>query len=159
MTDLIQKITLGRLKGKQAVTKGEKRTDFRAGDTVSVSVRVREGEKERIQIFKGIVLKVQGSGVGRSFTVRKVSEGIGVERTFPVACPSVDEVKVLARGKVRRSRLFYLRGLSGKAARIESELVQEQSKSKTKSSKEGMTPPVEAKPTQAESKKTTDKNK
>lgn len=96
--------------------------DFSSGDTISVSVKVKEGEKERIQVFKGIVLKIQGSGPSRTFTVRKVSDGIGVERTFPFASPVVDSVQVLAHGKNRRSRLFFLRGLKGRAAKVRSEL-------------------------------------
>jgi len=96
--------------------------DFDSGDTISVSVKVKEGEKERIQIFKGIVLKIQGSGPSRTFTVRKVSEGIGVERTFPFNSPSVDKIEVQAYGMTRRSRLFYLRDLKGRAAKVRSEL-------------------------------------
>ena len=95
---------------------------FSSGDTISVSVKVKEGEKERIQLFKGIVLKIQGSGTSRTFTVRKVSEGIGVERTFPFSSPMVDSVTVQAYGKTRRSRLFYLRALQGRAAKVKSEL-------------------------------------
>jgi len=93
--------------------------DFKAGDTVSVHVKVIEGDKERIQIFKGVVLQRQGAGVDSTFTVRKVSEGIGVERIFPIHSPKVENIEVLRRGRVRRSKLFYLRGLKGKAARIE----------------------------------------
>ena len=94
-----------------------------SGDTVGVYVRVKEGEKERIQLFRGIVLKIQGSGMGRSFTVRKISSGVGVERTFPFTSPAIDRVEVIATGKVRRARLFYLRNLKGRAARLESSLV------------------------------------
>jgi len=96
---------------------------FNAGDTVTVFVKVKEGEKERIQLYKGIVIRVQGSGTSKSFTVRKISAGVGVERTFPFASPAIEKVEVLNHGKVRRSRLYYLRGLDGKAAKIESELV------------------------------------
>lgn len=95
---------------------------FSSGDTISVSVKVKEGEKVRIQVFKGVVLKIQGSGPSRTFTVRKVSEGIGVERTFPFTSPNVDKIEVLAYGMTRRSRLFYLRGLKGRAAKVRSEL-------------------------------------
>ena len=95
---------------------------FSSGDTIEVSVKVKEGEKERIQMFKGVVLKIQGSGTNRTFTVRKISEGIGVERTFPFNSPIVDSVKVQAYGKTRRSRLFYLRALKGRAAKVKSEL-------------------------------------
>ncbi len=97
--------------------------EFRSGDTVNVFVKVKEGEKERIQLYKGIVTKLQGKGASRSFTVRKVSSGIGVERTFPFGSPSVDRVEVLTHGHVRRSRLYYLRSLEGKAAKINSDLV------------------------------------
>ncbi|MES3038772.1 MAG: 50S ribosomal protein L19 [Bdellovibrionota bacterium] len=95
---------------------------FHPGDTVNVYVKVREGEKERIQLYKGIVTKVQGQGIGRAFTVRKISAGVGVERTFPFASPIVDKVELISTGKVRRAKLYYLRDLDGKAAKIESEL-------------------------------------
>ena len=107
------------------VTQAKKNTQipaFRAGDTVNVSVKVKEGEKERLQSYKGIVTKVQGAGPGRSFTVRKISAGVGVERTFPFASPVVDKVEILTRGQVRRAKLYFLRGLEGKAAKIESEI-------------------------------------
>ena len=94
--------------------------EFRAGDTVNVYVRLIEGEKERIQIFKGIVIRVRGSGTNRTFTVRKVSSGIGVERTFPIHSPSIEKIEVVDRGKVRQSRIYYLRDRKGKAARIKS---------------------------------------
>ena len=96
--------------------------DFRSGDTVGVYVKVKEGDKERVQLYKGVVTKVQGSGSSKAFTVRKISAGVGVERTFPFLSPAVDRVELIATGKVRRSKLYYLRGLDGKAARIESEL-------------------------------------
>ncbi|MNK07769.1 50S ribosomal protein L19 [compost metagenome] len=96
---------------------------FDSGDTVNVFVKVKEGEKERVQVYKGIVTKIQGAGAAKAFTVRKISAGVGVERTFPFNSPSVDKVEVVNRGKVRRSKLYYLRGLAGKAAKIESELV------------------------------------
>ncbi len=95
---------------------------FRSGDTVNVSVKVKEGEKERIQSYKGVVTKLQGSGAGRSFTVRKISAGVGVERTFPFLSSIVDKVELVSTGKTRRSKLYYLRNLDGKAAKIESEL-------------------------------------
>lgn len=91
--------------------------DFKSGDTVDVSVRVVEGEKERIQHFKGIVLSVRGSGINKSFLVRKVSNGVGVERIFPVHSPLIQGIKVLRKGKVRRSKLYYLRGMSEKKIR------------------------------------------
>lgn len=117
----------------------EKRKSFpemRSGDTVEVAIRVKEGEKERTQIFKGVVIKIQGSGMGRSFTVRKVSENIGVERTFPYTNPSIESVKVIARGAVRRSRLYYLRKLAGKASRISSERIIETQEEQPASSEE-----------------------
>ena len=92
--------------------------DFQPGDNVKVSVKIKEGGRERIQVFEGLVIKRQGSGISESFTVRKVSYGIGVERTFPVHSPVIDNIKVVRRGKVRRAKLHYIRGLSTKAARI-----------------------------------------
>lgn len=91
---------------------------FRAGDTVKVSVKIKEGNRERIQGFEGLVIKRQGGGISETFTVRKVSYGIGIERTFPIHSPLVEKVDVLRRGKVRRARLFYIRGLSAKQSRI-----------------------------------------
>lgn len=104
--------------------------NFRAGDTVNVYVKVKEGEKERVQLFKGTVTKLQGSGSMRAFTVRKISAGVGVERTFPFGSPAIDKVELVATGKVRRAKLYYLRGLDGKAAKIESELAAPESSSK-----------------------------
>ena len=98
-----------------------KRTDvpaFRAGDTVKVHVKVVEGNRSRIQVFQGVVIRVQGSGIGRSFTVRKVSFGVGVERTFPLHSPIFEKIEVVTRGDVRRAKLYYLRNLRGKAAKI-----------------------------------------
>lgn len=92
--------------------------EFRAGDTLDVHVKVIEGSKERIQVFKGVVIRRQGGGVRETFTVRKVSFGVGVERTFPVHSPTVDRIDVLVRGDVRRAKLYYLRNLRGKAAKI-----------------------------------------
>ena len=103
------------------ITKEYQKSDvpaFRAGDTVKVSVKIKEGTRERIQIFEGLVIQRQGGGIGETFTVRKVSYGIGVERTFPVHSPSVDEIKIIRKGKVRRAKLFYIRGLSAKKSRI-----------------------------------------
>ncbi|KAJ1684073.1 hypothetical protein LUZ63_020642 [Rhynchospora breviuscula] len=91
---------------------------FRAGDTVKVHVKVVEGNRSRVQIFQGIVIKVQGAGVGRTFTVRKVSFGVGVERTFPLHSPIFEQIEVVTRGDVRRAKLYYLRNLRGKAAKI-----------------------------------------
>ena len=92
--------------------------DFAPGDTVRVLYRVREGDKERIQVFEGVCIARKGSGNGATFTVRKVSSGIGVERVFPVEAPTVKGVEVVRRGRVRRAKLYYLRNLKGKAARI-----------------------------------------
>lgn len=92
--------------------------DFKPGDTVKVHVKVVEGTRERIQLFEGVVIKRRGGGLRETFTVRRVSYGVGVERTFPLHSPRLDKIEVTKRGKVRRSRLFYLRGLRGKAARI-----------------------------------------
>ncbi len=92
--------------------------DFKPGDNVIVSYRIREGEKERIQDFRGDVLQISGEGLTKTFTVRKISSGVGVERIFPLSSPLVAAVKVTKRGKVRRAKLFYLRGLVGKKARI-----------------------------------------
>lgn len=92
---------------------------FRAGDTVTVHVKVKEGEKERIQAFEGVVIARKGSGINESFTVRKISFGVGVERVFPLHAASVEKIVVKQRGKVRRAKLYYLRELAGRAARIE----------------------------------------
>jgi large subunit ribosomal protein L19 len=94
--------------------------DFRVGDTIRVHVKIVEGEKERIQPFEGVVIRKKRGGIRSSFTVRKISYGIGVERVFPTHSPRVDRIDVISRGKVRRAKLFYLRGLKGKAARIRS---------------------------------------
>src|SRR6202034_3983495 len=97
------------------------RTDvpgFRPGDTLKVHVRVVEGTRSRIQVFQGVVLRRQGGGVRETFTVRKISYGVGVERTFPVHSPSIDKIEIVPRGRVRRAKLYYLRELRGKAARI-----------------------------------------
>ncbi|MEZ5047699.1 MAG: 50S ribosomal protein L19 [Chitinophagaceae bacterium] len=92
--------------------------NFKAGDSVSVSYKIQEGGKERTQIFKGVVIKRQGTGLTQSFTVRKMSDNIGVERTFPIYSPNVDSIEVNKVGKVRRAKLFYLRERQGKSARI-----------------------------------------
>ncbi|TCS79210.1 50S ribosomal protein L19 [Tepidibacillus fermentans] len=105
----------------QEIAKDQLRTDlpeFRPGDTVRVHVKVIEGQRERIQVFEGVVIKRRGSNVSATFTVRKVSYGVGVERTFPLHSPKIDKIEVIRRGKVRRAKLYYLRNLSGKAARI-----------------------------------------
>jgi len=92
--------------------------EFSVGDTVVVNVRVTEGGRERVQAFEGAVIRRQGSGLNESFTVRKVTYGVGVERTFPVHSPQLSGIKVIRRGKVRRAKLYYLRGRRGRAARI-----------------------------------------
>ena len=92
--------------------------DFRPGDTLKVHVRVVEGSRERVQLFQGVVIRRQGSGVRETFTVRKVSFGVGVERTFPVHTPIIQKIEVATRGDVRRAKLYYLRDLRGKAAQI-----------------------------------------
>ncbi|MBQ1306715.1 MAG: 50S ribosomal protein L19 [Erysipelotrichaceae bacterium] len=103
------------------ITKEQMRSDLpelRPGQTVRVDVKIKEGDKSRIQAYEGIVVKVQGSGIGQSFTVRKISSGVGVERTFPVHSPIIDKITVVRRGKVRRAKLFYLRQRSGKSAKL-----------------------------------------
>jgi large subunit ribosomal protein L19 len=91
---------------------------FRAGDTLRVNVRVKEGDKERIQAFEGVCIARRGSGVSESFTVRKISNGVGVERIFPVHSPMIGDIQVVRRGRVRKAKLYYLRALAGKATRI-----------------------------------------
>jgi large subunit ribosomal protein L19 len=91
---------------------------FRPGDTLRVHVRVVEGSRSRIQVFQGVAIRRQGGGARETFTVRKISYGVGVERTFPVHSPSIDKIEVVTRGRVRRAKLYYLRSLRGKAARI-----------------------------------------
>ena len=92
--------------------------DFGPGDTLVVKVRIKEGEKERLQPFEGVVIKRHSGGIGSTFTMRKVSYGVGVERIFPLNSPMLESIKVLTRGKIRRAKLYYLRDLRGKAARI-----------------------------------------
>ena len=92
--------------------------EFRVGDTVKVHVKIKEGNRERIQIFEGFVLKRQNGGIGETFTVRKMSSGVGVEKTFPIHSPLVEKIEVVKHGKVRRARLHYMRQRTGKSARI-----------------------------------------
>ncbi len=92
--------------------------EFKAGDTVKVHLRVREGDKERIQVFQGVVIKRKNNGLSSTFTVRKISFGIGVERIFPLHSPFIEKIEVIRRGRVRRAKLYYIRALKGKAARI-----------------------------------------
>jgi len=107
--------------------------EFRAGDTLRVHVKVSEGDKQRIQVFQGVVIARRGNGTGESFTVRKMSGGIGVERVFPIHSPILDKIEVVRRGRVRRAKLYYLRGLRGKAARIEERREDRPPKKATKS--------------------------
>jgi len=103
------------------ITKEQLRSDlptFRPGETVRLHVKVVEGTRERIQLFEGVVIKRRGGGISETFTVRKISYGVGVERTFPVHTPKITKLEVIRRGKVRRAKLYYLRNLRGKAARI-----------------------------------------
>jgi large subunit ribosomal protein L19 len=105
----------------QLLDREQMRTDipqFKPGDTVKVHVRIREGDKERIQVFQGVVIRKHKGKINSTFTVRKISYGIGVERIFPLHSPMIDKVELVSRGRVRRSRLYYLRKLRGKAARI-----------------------------------------
>ena len=92
--------------------------DFRPGDTIRVHIRIKEGDKERIQVFQGLVIRKRKGRTGATFTVRKVSYGIGVERIFPLHSPAIEKIEIVSRGKVRRARLYYIRKLRGKAARI-----------------------------------------
>ena len=107
---------------EQAIAKKEVPA-FKSGDTVSVHYKIREGNKERIQIYQGVVIQRNGVSANETFTVRKMSNGVGVERIFPINSPNIDKVEVNNRGKVRRAKLFYLRALTGKAARIKSKRV------------------------------------
>ncbi len=105
----------------QAITQEQLRKDlpsFRPGDTLKVFVKVIEGTRERVQLFEGVVIKRRGGGISETFTVRKISNGVGVERAFPLHSPKIDKIEVTRRGKVRRAKLYYLRELRGKAARI-----------------------------------------
>lgn len=103
---------------EEAFATGKQVPDFASGDTVTVAYRIKEGNKERIQQYRGVVIRISGHGTKKRFTVRKISEGIGVERIFPIESPFIDSITVNKRGKVRRARLYYLRKLTGKAARI-----------------------------------------
>ena len=108
----------------EALEKEQMRVDipqFKPGDTVKVHVKIKEGEKERIQVFQGVIIRKRKGNTGATFTVRKVSYGIGVERIFPLHSPIIDKIEVITRGRVRRARLYYLRKLRGKAARIKEE--------------------------------------
>ena len=108
--DLLHKVTANQLRSDVP--------DFRAGDTLTVHVRVIEGDKERIQLFQGVCIKRKGGGINETFTVRKISNGVGVERIFPLHSPRLAQIEVKRRGRVRRAKMYYLRDLKGKAARI-----------------------------------------
>lgn len=108
--DLVREVTKNQLK--------KDIPDFRSGSTVRVHVKIKEGEKTRIQVFEGVVTEKKGGGINESFTVRKISNGVGVERTFPIHSPIIDKIEVVRHGKVRRNKLTYLRNRSGKSARI-----------------------------------------
>ena len=110
MNDIIKKIEAGQLK--------EKVDDFRVGDTVRVSALIKEGNRERIQVFEGTVLKRQGGGARETFTVRKTSNGVGVEKTWPLHSPFISSIQVVRKGKVRRAKLYYLRDRVGKSAKV-----------------------------------------
>lgn len=110
MANIIDKITSAQLRSDVP--------EFRPGDTVRVHALIVEGERERVQIFEGLVIKRRGAGISETYTVRKISNGVGVERTFPVHTPRVAKIEVVRKGRVRRAKLYYIRALSGKAARI-----------------------------------------
>ena len=112
--DALKTISAGSLKAEVP--------QFRIGDTIRVSVNIREGERERIQMFEGTVIARRGSGISETFTVRRVSYGVGVERVFPLHSPNVKDVKIVRRGKVRRSKLYYLRNRVGKAAKVKEQI-------------------------------------
>ncbi len=105
---------------------------FCSGDTVAVYYKIKEGDKERIQVFKGTVISLRGSGTGKTFTVRKISSGVGVERVFPLFSPNIDRIERVTMGRVRRSKLYYLRGLTGKSARIKEKLGEKTEKKNNK---------------------------
>ncbi len=109
----------------QELVKNQLKTEIpelNVGDTVRVSVRIKEGDRERIQVFEGTIIARRGGGISESFTVRRISYGVGVERVFPVHSPNVEKVEIVRRGRVRRSRLYYLRGRVGKAAKVKEQL-------------------------------------
>lgn len=112
MADLIKVVEQEFTKVREALP------DFKPGDTINVHVKIKEGNKERIQQFQGTVIQRRGTGTGETFTVRKVSNSVGVERIFPLVSPSIDKIEILKSGRVRRAKLYYLKGRHGKAARI-----------------------------------------
>ena len=102
----------------------DKIPDFKSGDNVRVHIKIKEGDKERIQVFQGDVIAMKGSGINRTFTVRKISSGIGVEKIFPLHSPNITKIQVMRRGDVSRAKLYYLRGRTGKRARIEAKVTE-----------------------------------
>jgi large subunit ribosomal protein L19 len=116
MADLIKVVEQEFTKVRQSIP------DFNPGDTINVHVKIKEGTKERVQQFQGTVIQRRGTGTGETFTVRKVSNGVGVERIFPIVSPSIDKVEVVKEGKVRRAKLYYMKGRQGKSARIKEKL-------------------------------------
>lgn len=110
---------MNRLDNLQLITPRTDLPEFNAGDTVKVHFLIKEGEKQRVQAFEGMCIRKKNSGVASNFTIRKIAEGVGVEKTFFVNSPLIDKIEVTAQGKVRRAKLYYLRNLSGKAARVE----------------------------------------
>ncbi|MDE2512234.1 MAG: 50S ribosomal protein L19 [Elusimicrobia bacterium] len=127
----------------------EKKTDttktclFRPGDTVKVHMKVKEGDSERIQVFEGTVISRRGRGASETFTVRKISFGVGVERTFHMSSPHVDKIELVRSGKVRRARLYYLRGLTGKSARVDERVAAEQPATEKPAAKSAAAPKAE----------------
>ncbi len=121
---------------QEQVTRKSEFPAFRAGDSIAVSYIITEGGKERTQVFKGDVIQIKGKGATRTFTVRKVSSGVGVERIFPFASPAIGEIQVLKRGKVRRAKLFYLRGAIGSKSRIKEKKFIRTTESKTENSQD-----------------------
>ena len=111
---------------EEAYATGKKHPEFNAGDTITVAYRIKEGNKERIQQYRGVVIRISGEGDKKRFTVRKMSDGIGVERIFPIESPFIDSITVNKYGKVRRAKLYYLRNLTGKKARIKERFVKKE---------------------------------
>lgn len=126
-----------------------KAPDFRPGDTVKVHMKVKEGDSERVQVFEGVVIVRRGRGAGENFTVRKVSFGVGVERTFPIVSPHVEKIELVRTGKARRARLYYLRDLTGKAARLDERGAEEAPKAEAKPEPKSAAPKAEAKKAEA----------
>lgn len=110
--------------------------EFKSGDTITVSYRIVEGSKERVQSFRGVVIQIKGNGLTKMFTIRKISNGVGVERIFPLYSPHIDNIEVNKRGVVRRSRIYYLRELTGKKARIKEKRMSSSAKENKKAAKE-----------------------